>query len=487
MVTPVFVRDEVASSVFTVDLSADLAGGETVTTVTLLSTSPTTTPPAIAPVSLISTSSFQISSSGGVDQTSYGHRYSVTTSLRTFPVVAAVQVLANTNVPYFSSNPYGFADLIGEILPGEAAVGKALFVLPPGTTLSNAYVSWEILDREGRVLSYGNCYTVDLTVDTFTTIVRGEGVVNLPSFASPTLSGAGYQLRWALNADDFATQYSYESIKVPERETTPIGCQDIVELRGQNISASLVTSRAYDTVQYEVFSGNTTLIAATTVLNPTRVSSGWLYQATVATNSLAGSLDPYQISWKYFNSSAPSQTYRESAKIFLLTPSILNAIDDSRTQVMKARTTLLGFDDAIFDVATIVTWLRRGKDHFNAAAGILTNFDMTDATGAIRELWLRCSEVSMLRSQGLAEGEKAFDFQGQAISLNVDKTQYYSALADALQSALDNDLPPLKKNLKISGITGGTGNLTTFTGGFRAKVGIAATPASPYARPTFWR
>jgi hypothetical protein len=163
----------------------------------------------------------------------------------------------------------------------------------------------------------------------------------------------------------------------------------------------------------------------------------------------------------------------------MLPSSVLNAIEDCRMQVMKARSTLLGFDDAIFDTATIVSWLRRGRDYFNGAGGVFTLFDMTDATGPIRELWLRCSELSMLRAQSLAEGEKAFNFQGQAISLDVDKTQYYDKLADALESQLNNDIAPLKKALKLMGISSGTGNVNSasYTGN-RARVGISISPAS---------
>jgi hypothetical protein len=484
-ITPVFVKDEQVNTTFTVDLSSELGVGELPLSATFLASSPSL-PAIIATVGVVSATGFQFLCSGGADNTSYGIKFSVTTNLpRTILVTAAVQVLTNINVPYYSSNPDGFSDLVDELLPGEAAIGKPLFVLPAGSVVTNGYILWEILDRQGRVFSYGNCYSFQLTVDTFSVIARGEAIVNLPSSAPPNLDSGGYQLRWALHQDNASVQYSYETIRVPERETVPIGVQDVIELQGSNCTIQIVTPRLHTNVAFEVYNGNSLVVALTPVASPVRVSSGWLYQAALTTSSLAGSLDPYQVTWKYWNSSAPNQAYRESARLFILTPSMMNALEDCRTQVMKARTTLMGFDDAIFDPATIVSWLRRGKDQFNAAAGVLTTFTMTDATGAIRELWLRCSEIAMLRSQSLAEGEKAFDFQGQAISLNVDKTQYYDKLADALQSAVDADLPPLKKNLKMSGVTGGTGNLNNGIGGYRAKVGIAVTPASPYLRPYF--
>jgi hypothetical protein len=90
----------------------------------------------------------------------------------------------------------------------------------------------------------------------------------------------------------------------------------------------------------------------------------------------------------------------------------------------------------------------------------------------------------MLRAQGLLEGEKAFDFTGQAISLNVDKTQHYTSLADALQAQIDSVVPGMKKNLAMRGVTGGDGNATGAIN--RGRVGISLHQASPFPRRNYW-
>ena len=176
---------------------------------------------------------------------------------------------------------------------------------------------------------------------------------------------------------------------------------------------------------------------------------------------------------------------RQTTELFIVNPTILGAVEDCRRMVMKARTTQFGFDDMLFDVGTLLGWLRRGRDLFNAASGIMTEFTMTAATGGVREYWLRYSEVSMLLAHALAEGEKAFNFSGQAISLDVDKAAVYQQLADALQSRLDQEIKPFKQNLLKKGAVAGDGNINGVAGSFTStsRLGISVHPASQIGRP----
>ena len=93
-----------------------------------------------------------------------------------------------------------------------------------------------------------------------------------------------------------------------------------------------------------------------------------------------------------------------------------------------------------------------------------------------------CSEALALTSQELAEAEKAFDFQGAAISLNVDRAAAYGAMADKIQGRLDSELKPVKQNLIIKGQTNGDGSAdpSKLGRGAIGSVGITITPASPW-------
>ena len=131
-----------------------------------------------------------------------------------------------------------------------------------------------------------------------------------------------------------------------------------------------------------------------------------------------------------------------------------------------------------------MTWLRRGGDYFNGAYGQFTNFTFTNATGPVREYWLMSAEKAALESQYMAEGEKAFNFQGAAISLDVDRTQYIDNAIGKIQSVLDAELKMLKQNLIIKGNTKGPGNMdpTALQYGAIGAVGVTLTAASMWGR-----
>jgi hypothetical protein len=126
-------------------------------------------------------------------------------------------------------------------------------------------------------------------------------------------------------------------------------------------------------------------------------------------------------------------------------------------------------------------------DAFNAAYCQFTFFTMTNAMGPVREYWLLYAEVSAINAQYLCEGEKAFQFQGAAITLEVDRTAYLDSMASKLQSIIDAEIPNIKKNLIIKGNIGGDGsgpngdgNFSVLGRGAMGTVGITITVASLY-------
>jgi hypothetical protein len=157
--------------------------------------------------------------------------------------------------------------------------------------------------------------------------------------------------------------------------------------------------------------------------------------------------------------------------------------------VNKARTTLYGRPDLLYPVPTCLTWLRRGADAFNIAYGQFTNFTFTNALGGIREFWLLEAELAAIQAQYLAEGEKAFSYQGAQISLEVDRTSYLDTAANAIQSRLDNELKSIKTNLIIKGNTSGDGSAdpSALRAGAIGAVGITITPANMWGRTGFVR
>lgn len=485
----VFVKDT-NTSTFSADLSTLLVTGETVSTITVVTISPTTSPALTLGSVAVSSPTFSVPIAGGKEGTTYGVQLTVTTSLtRTFTVTLAVLIQTDLNVPYASRNPYAFQTLVGEIEAGDVAVGTGFFVLDPTADATTGYVTWTLLDGQGTVYAQGNCYDYRVTVNSMAVVVEAHGLVNVPSETPPTLDTQKYQVRWELfDSAGIPLQTASENVSVLGTATVPLGAEDTVEMHGDLAQAGIVVSQVWTNFGIEVYKGNILTVPYTVVQDKTRVSSGWYYKTNIDTSQLPPSLDPYVLSWKY--SAITGGAMRETGRLYVVNASMLNAIEDVRGMVMKARTTLLGYPDAIFDNMTIMTWLRRAKDMFNASTGMITNFDMTDATGGVREYWMTFAEVAALRAQYLAEGEKSFNFQGQSISLDIDHTQYYQGLADTLQQKLDAEMPNFKRNLKILALTSGTGNMDGAGSQFGAMgcVGVGLNVISPnsgYGRQTW--
>lgn len=473
----IFVKDLHAAT-FTADLASLLGSGETVQSVALTKLSPITSPALIATITFFG-SVLTAALDGGTENTSYGLAVDVTTQSRTFTVTCGVLIQIDLNVAYATRNPYAFESLVGTIEAGDAALGKAVFVLPANTDATLGYVTWDIVDNTGVVYAAGNAYTYYVTADAFTTLVEASAVVNVPSSTPPTLNGQRYILRWRL-AGVGPDQYATESLTVTHLATVPLGPEHVVEMAGDTVQVGLVLEKVYPIVQASMFAGNTQIVPMSDVTTKDRVSSGWYYRAGLDTSALPATLDPYLVSWKY-SDRATAPAFRQQSHVFLVNPMILSAVEDVQSRVMRARTTLLGQSDMVFDPVTVLTWLRRGRDMFNAAYGLITSFTMTQATGGVREFWLSYSEIEALRAQYLAEGEKSFDFQGQAISLNVDRTQYYQGLADSIQQGLSDSVRDYKKNLQIKGLTSGNGDVANATAGYGSMgcVGVGWNAISP--------
>lgn len=483
--TAVFVKNLSQDLSPTLDLTSTLLAGEIVVSVSIATISPVTSPAmSVAAVPTTDGKGVLLNFQTGVANTSYGCVLTVFTSTpRALSQPIAVYVAQDLLSPYDTADPYSFRTTVDEIPAGESVIGKGVFFLAPGTDASQGYVTWTLLGDGGVTFATGNGFDYRILPSNFFTQVEAQSVVHVPSDIPATLDGNSYQLRWELHLPGLQDQYAFESIRVSSKEgSVPTGPSDALELAGDPILLSIVVPRLYDNVGFEIFLGNIKEVNYTPVGNPTKVSSGWLYQISIQTSPMTANLEAYTVAWKYWNNLNTGSVFRETSSLFLFSPSLLQAIDDVKRRVSKARTTLTGFPDMIFESSDIAAYLRRGRDYFNAAGGLFTNFDMSNATGAIREYWLQYTEVALLEAQALAEGEKAFDFQGQAISLNTEqRAQAYQSAADQLSGRLNTDVRPLKQNLQMRGFTQGDGDVTSIPGN-RPRVGITISQLSQFGR-----
>ena len=485
--TFIFQKDPAGDVVVQFDLTDQLMQTESIVNIDLGPISPTTNNPLFASLTSGASPLVTMDLQGGDNNVSYGFQVVVTTNVRVFTCLAAVSVIDNSQVPYVTNNPLAFEDLVDTIQAGNSAIGSAIFAFPPTFDPRGGFVIWELLTADGTVYASGNAFEYEVQSNGLSNVVNARSVINVPSSVPPSDLDQKYLLRYTLDmsatidGEDPNAQvlfYSMENLTVTGLNTVPTGAQSLTEMQGSPASPQIVLDKLYDNVVVELYAGNK-LLGGVKVTKFERVSSGYYYSATLDTSALAVSLIPYTIQWSYGNTSNASQVFTETAQLWIVNQTIMSAVADMRRKISKAATTIYGVPDLIYTNETLLAWLRRGMDTFNFG-GAPTAIDMTNAAGPIREYWLLCAEVAAIEAQYMAEGEKAFDFQGQAISLSVDRTGMLDAAASKIQSRLDSELKPFKQNLVIKGNTRGDGSAdpSKLQRGAIGGVGVTKTVAS---------
>ncbi len=112
-----------------------------------------------------------------------------------------------------------------------------------------------------------------------------------------------------------------------------------------------------------------------------------------------------------------------------------------------------------YTAGDLVQFLFRGLNMFNQLPPHATDFRGTNMQGQLLEAWVVCSSHAALSAQLLAEGAHAFDFAGQTVNLNVDRTPSIEAALGRLDQQIENYVKPYKTHLTRSGISSGDGSV----------------------------
>lgn len=109
--------------------------------------------------------------------------------------------------------------------------------------------------------------------------------------------------------------------------------------------------------------------------------------------------------------------------------------------------------------ADLMTYLYRGLNLFNQFPPMLTDFTGTNMQGLILDAWVTCSSYYALAAQLQAEGALAFDFGGQAVSFNVDRSPSIENALGKIEQQIESQVRALKKSLGKKGVYGGDGSV----------------------------
>ncbi|QJT70889.1 hypothetical protein GR7B_00091 [Vibrio phage vB_VcorM_GR7B] len=188
---------------------------------------------------------------------------------------------------------------------------------------------------------------------------------------------------------------------------------------------------------------------------------------TISEDLLQPSLIPYNV---VFTEDGTSNY--TSKNVYVQSPVIMQAAQELRLYVDRLNKHLR-LDSLEFSDVDYMNWLKSGMDMYNSAARP-TYITMTNARGAIYGYWMMYSQLVALRIRYLEEGLTSFDYQGAAIQLTVDVTQYLENQASFIEQQIEKGIENHKAYLAKKGISSGDGS--AWKGRVQGATGATLSP-----------
>ena len=249
------------------------------------------------------------------------------------------------------------------------------------------------------------------------------------------------------------TKNSLHISVIPQSAVTEDSTLDILQLapiNGVTIKVPYIVTQT-DQASISVYSENTLLNVFQKLGAQIQGSSTVL---NFPVNMTDARLQPYNLITDMTVNGAKRQVF---SQMYLINPSMLSAMQSLDLAINKANQ-LEAIPGLRFREIDLMQGLIRGLDHFNSIGPSLSSFNGVNMQGPIREAWLICTSIRVLRAQLQAEGWFNFDFSGQNVSLNVDRSQ---ALSDALsfyEGQVETTIKPLKMLMAKKGVIQGDGS-----------------------------
>lgn len=169
---------------------------------------------------------------------------------------------------------------------------------------------------------------------------------------------------------------------------------------------------------------------------------------------------PYMIEWEFDDDGVTSSEFHF---VYVVNPKVLYYIHHIRRHIDKAKNQspnpALTFNDV-----DLAAYLDQGLRWLNVAKPTITNWNLNTMPKSFDALLHTAAVYCALSAQYLAEGQAAFDFSGQSVSLNIDRTGFIESELGRLQQQLDEKLPAAKRMWLRA--TGGTGQSAGVLGVF---------------------
>lgn len=207
-----------------------------------------------------------------------------------------------------------------------------------------------------------------------------------------------------------------------------------------------------------------------------RVASNFL-ELSVPVQGFPERLEPHSLVVKVQRKSTAGHdiyTY----KLWAITPQIMVASSLVRDYLDKARLKNV-IPELEYTEADMCSYLYRGLQLFNQKGPRITDFTGTNMQGTLLDPWVTCSCYYALAAQLQAEGAMAFDFSGQTVSVNMDRSPAIESALGRVESLISDQVAATKKLLGRAGIYTGDGSVGgKFISGAK-QMGVIGVTFSP--------
>lgn len=306
-----------------------------------------------------------------------------------------------------------------------------------------------------------------------------ESAISLPNLGIEQTDE--YKVRWRMKADSGEKYQNYDTMlidpKVDRRDS------EIVVLDGDE-TVEFALPFAYAGVdtpsKFQVYSGNNEVLSASINLEDASV------EKTVGTEKTLVSFPtiPFNPSLRanllVVKSKIRGRPRTFSYRYWCITPQIALASSMIEDFLNKARIQNV-IPELEYTAGDLLGYLERGLYYFNMT-GIPTAFTGTNMQGMLLDGWITCASYYALATQLIAEGSLSFDFSGQGISLNVDRTPQLDAALGRIEQRISDTVIPLKKQITNQGHFGGDGSQGATAMRNPYSTGILSLTNSPTTR-----
>lgn len=266
-----------------------------------------------------------------------------------------------------------------------------------------------------------------------------------------------YKIRWRCLGEDGERYQLFDTVLIdPKAERRD---SEIVVVAGSP-HAEFVIPLMYDAVmdgRYQAYSNNTALLPDWVAFSSSAVAVDAGVDRTLISIPLLDVPPSLFANLLSIHMRVRGRPKVFSYKYWHITPQIALAMTVLEDFLNKSRIENV-IPELEYTDGDLVGYLEKGLHYFNSV-GVQTSFNGLNMQGPLMDSWQLCTAYWAISTQLLAEGSLAFDFSGQGISLNVDRTPQLDAALSRIEARIQDTVIPLKKLLGQQGITKGDGSV----------------------------